>query len=142
MESWIWLIVALFALAIEVATPAALISIWFAIGAVFAYGASLLDLGLTVEILVFIIMSIVSFVGVRPFVLKFFTHKTVRTNADRYIGKQTKIVEDVLSDKWGAVILDGIRWSVREVNHGELTKGTLIEVVALEGAKLVVKQVL
>ena len=142
MESWIWLIVALVTLALEVATPAALISIWFSIGALFAYVAALLNLGLLVEILVFIIMSVVSFLGVRPFVLKYLTHKPVGTNADRFIGVQTRIVDEVLSDKWGSITLEGIRWSVREVKHGVLEKGTLVEVVALEGAKLVVKQVL
>lgn len=142
MESWFWLIVALVTLTIEVATPAALISIWFTIGALFAYGASILNLGLALEIIVFIAMSVLSFFGVRPFVLKFLKHKPIRTNADRYIGIQTRIIEDVYSDKWGAVTLEGIRWSVRDVNRGMLTKGTLIEVVALEGAKLVVKQVL
>lgn len=142
MESWIWLIVALVLLAVEVATPASLISIWFSVGALFAYIAALLNLGITVEIIVFIIMSVVTFFGLRPFVLKYFNHKPTRTNADRFIGVQTRIVEDVLSDKWGAITLEGIRWSVREVKHGVLEKGTLVEVVALEGAKLVVKQVL
>lgn len=142
MESWIWLIVALVLLGIEVATPASLISIWFTVGALFAYVAALLNLGVTVEISVFIIMSVLSFVGLRPFVLKYFYHKPTRTNADRFIGVQTRIVEEVLSDKWGAITLEGIRWSVRDVKHGVLEKGTLVEVVALEGAKLVVKQVL
>ncbi len=141
MESWVWLIVALVTFALEVATPASLISIWFSVGALFAYGAALLNLGIFVEFSVFIIMSILAFLGLRPFVLKFFAHKTIKTNADRFIGVQTKLTEEVFSDKWGAVILEGIRWSVREVKHGNLSKDTLIEVVALEGAKLVVKQV-
>jgi len=142
MESWVWLIVALATFALEAATPASLISIWFSIGALFAYIAALLNLGILVEISVFIIMSLVSFVLVRPFVLKYLTHKPIRTNADRFIGVQTKLIEEVLSDKWGAVQLEGIRWSVREVKHGNLPVETLVEVVALEGAKLVVKQVL
>lgn len=142
MESWVWLIVALATFALEAATPASLISIWFSIGALFAYVAALLNLGILVEISVFIFMSLVSFVLVRPFVLKYLTHKPVRTNADRFIGVQTKLIEEVLSDKWGAVQLEGIRWSVREVKHGNLPVDTLVEVVALEGAKLVVKQVL
>lgn len=141
MESWMWLIIALATLALEVATPASLVSIWFSVGALFAFFAALLNLGIAVEIAVFIIMSIVSFVLLRPFVLKYISHKPIRTNADRFIGVQTKIVEDVYSDKWGAVILDGIRWSVRDVKHGDIAKDTLVEVVALEGAKLVVKQV-
>jgi membrane protein implicated in regulation of membrane protease activity len=73
--------------------------------------------------------------------LKYFVKKPFKTNADRFIGVQTKIVEEVFSDKWGAVTLEGIRWSVREVKHVVLEKDTLVEVVALEGAKLVVKQV-
>jgi membrane protein implicated in regulation of membrane protease activity len=141
MESWIWLIVALATLAIEVATPASLVSIWFSVGALFAYIAALLNLGVFVEISVFIVMSFVFFIGMRPFVLKYFVKKPFKTNADRFIGVQTKIVEEVFSDKWGAVTLEGIRWSVREVKHGVLAKDTLVEVVALEGSKLVVKQV-
>ena len=141
MESWVWLIVALVTFALEVATPASLISIWFSVGALFAYGAALLNLGMFAEFSVFILMSIVAFVGLRPLVLKFFAHKPIRTNADRSIGVRTKLTEEVLSDKWGAVVLEGIRWSVREAKHGNLSKDTLIEVVALEGAKLVVKQV-
>jgi len=142
MESWVWLIVAMVTFALEAATPASLISIWFSIGALFAYGAALLNFGLFGEIGVFIVMSLVSFIGVRPFVLKFLTHKPTRMNADRFIGVQTKLIEEVLSDKWGAVQLEGIRWSVREVKRGNLPVDTLVEVVALEGAKLVVKQVL
>lgn len=142
MESWVWLIVALVTFAIEAATPASLISIWFSIGALFAYVAALLNLGILVEISVFIVMSLVSFMAVRPFVLKYLSHKPIHTNADRFIGVQTKLIEAVLSDKWGAVQLEGIRWSVRDVKRGNLPVDTLIEVVALEGAKLVVKQVL
>lgn len=142
MESWVWLIVALVTFALEAATPASLISIWFSIGALFAYVAALLNLGILVEISVFIVMSLVSFMAVRPFVLKYLSHKPIHTNADRLIGVQTKLIEEILSDKWGAVKLEGIRWSVRDVKRGNLPLDTLIEVVALEGAKLVVKQVL
>ena len=141
MESWFWLIIALVALIVEITSVGSLISIWFALGALLAFVAALLGLGWPVEIIFFIFGTIVSIIGLRPFVLKFIQPSTINTNADRLIGKQTKITETVLPDRWGAIVLNGIRYSVKDANDQTLELDTDVEVIALDGAKLVVKAI-
>jgi membrane protein implicated in regulation of membrane protease activity len=141
MESWFWLIIALVALIVEITSVGSLISIWFALGALLAFIAALLGLGWPVEIIFFIFGTIVSIIGLRPFVLKFIQPNTTNTNADRLIGKKTKITETVLPDHWGAIVLNGIRYSAKNLEEQTLEVDTEVEVVALEGAKLVVKAI-
>lgn len=142
METWIWLIVALATLVFEFVTMGNLVSIWFSVGALAAYLVSFLNPGIVVEIVVFLGVSLLAFASLRPFALKYLTPKPTRTNADRLIGMRTKLVEEIYPDKWGAVTLEGIRWSCLDENRQGIPKDSLVEVVALEGAKLVVRQVL
>lgn len=141
MDTWIWLIVALATLMIEFATMGHLVSIWFSVGALAAYLVSFLQPGLGIEIIVFIGVSLLAYASLRPFVLKYLTPKQTNTNADRLIGKRTKLVEEIYPDKWGAVILEGIRWSCLDEKRQGIPKDSLVEVVAFEGAKAVVRQV-
>lgn len=141
MESWFWLVVALIALIAEVTSVGSLISIWFAVGAVLAFLAASLNLGWPVEILFFLFGTILSIVGLRPFVLKYIKPSTTNTNVDRLIGKRTTVVDAIKPDQWGSIVLNGIRYSVKEVNDRAVKKDSLVEVVALDGAKLVVKAV-
>ena len=141
MEAWIWLIVALATLVIEFATMGQLVSIWFSVGALAAYLVSFLSPGFGIELVVFIVVSLLAFAGLRPFALKYLTPKPTRTNADRLIGMRTKLVEEIYPDKWGAVILEGIRWSCLDEKRQGIPKDSLVEVVAFEGAKAVVRQV-
>ena len=141
MEAWIWLIVALATLVVEFATMGQLVSIWFSVGALAAYLVSFLNPGFGIELVVFIGVSLLAFAALRPFALKYLTPKPTNTNADRLIGKRTKLVEEIYPDKWGAVILEGIRWSCLDEKRQGIPKDSLVEVVAFEGAKAVVRQV-
>ena len=141
MEAWIWLIVALATLVIEFITMGNLVSIWFSVGALAAYLVSFLNPGFALELVVFIVVSLAAFAGLRPFTLKYLTPKLTRTNADRLIGMRTVLIEEIYPDKWGAVTLEGIRWSCLDEKRQGIPKDTLVEVVALEGAKVVVRQV-
>lgn len=141
MEAWIWLIVALATLVIEFITLGNLVSIWFSVGALAAYLVAFLNPGFGLELVVFIVVSLVAFAALRPFALKYLTPKLYRTNADRLIGMRTKLIEEIYPDKWGAVTLEGIRWSCLDEKHQGIPKDSLVEVVALEGAKVVVRQV-
>jgi len=142
MESWFWLMIALVALIAEISSVGSLVSIWFAVGALLAFVAATLGLGWPVEIIFFIFGTIISIIGLRPFVLKFIKPSTTNTNVDRLIGKKTKIIEAVRPDQWGAIVLNGIRYSVKDIEDNPLEVNTEVEVVALDGAKLVVQAVL
>jgi membrane protein implicated in regulation of membrane protease activity len=141
MEQWLWVIILVGTLIVEVVTFGNLISVWFSIGALAAYFAYVFGLSFPIQLTVFIIVSILSLLAVRPLAANYFRGNIVATNADRIIGQHTTLVKAVKSNEWGEVNVYGTVWSVAELNNRPLDTGTVVEVVAIEGAKLIVKKV-
>jgi membrane protein implicated in regulation of membrane protease activity len=141
MNLYIWLFVALVAFIVEMATPSALLTIWFTIGASFAALLTYLDFNFFIQIIGFILVSSLSFVFLRPFLVKLVKVKATNTNADRLIGTEVTLTESLSSEKWGAVEIAGLRYSVSCTHPTNLEKGTLVKVVALKGARLIVEKV-
>jgi membrane protein implicated in regulation of membrane protease activity len=141
MEQWLWVIILVGTLIVEVVTFGNLISVWFSIGALAAYFAYLMGLSFPVQLAVFIVVSILSLLAVRPLAANYFRGNIVATNADRIIGQHTTLVKAVKSNEWGEVNVYGTVWSVAELSNRPLDAGTIVEVVAIEGAKLIVKKV-
>jgi membrane protein implicated in regulation of membrane protease activity len=141
MEQWLWVIILVGTLIVEVVTFGNLISVWFSIGALAAYFAFLVGLGFPIQLTVFVVVSILSLLAVRPLAANYFRGNIVATNADRIIGQHTTLVKAVKSNEWGEVNVYGTVWSVAELNNRPLDIGTVVEVVAIEGAKLIVKKV-
>jgi membrane protein implicated in regulation of membrane protease activity len=141
MEQWLWVIILVGTLIVEVVTFGNLISVWFSIGALAAYFAFLMGLGFPIQLTVFIVVSILSLLAVRPLAANYFRGNIVATNADRIIGQHTTLVKAVKSNEWGEVNVYGTVWSVAELSNHPLDAGTIVEVVAIEGAKLIVKKV-
>jgi membrane protein implicated in regulation of membrane protease activity len=141
MEQWLWVIILVGTLIVEVVTFGNLISVWFSIGALAAYFAFLVGLGFPIQLTVFMVVSILSLLAVRPLAANYFRGNIVATNADRIIGQHTTLVKAVKSNEWGEVNVYGTVWSVAELNNRPLDIGTVVEVVAIEGAKLIVKKV-
>ncbi len=140
MTHWFWIIIALLTLAVEIITVGTLVSIWFSIGAVAAYIAAQLNLTFEMQLLIFLAVSVLAFLTIRPIAKRFLSTKQQPTNADRYIGQHVTVTEAVSSEKWGAVMIQGVRWSIREVNGHPVQVGETVEIIALEGAKLLVKK--
>ena len=140
MEYWIWLLLALLAFVLELATPSALISIWFSVGALFAALSAYVYPNFTFELTVFMGVSALSFAYFRPIFSKVFKINKQATNADRLIGYEGRLSEEVTPEKWGALNVSGIRYSVISEDNKTLKKDTWVKVVALAGAKLVVKE--
>jgi membrane protein implicated in regulation of membrane protease activity len=141
MEQWLWVIILVGTLIVEVITFGNLVSVWFSIGALAAYFAYLLGLSFPVQLTVFVVVSILALLAVRPLAANYFRGNIVATNADRIIGQHTTLVKAVKSNEWGEVNVYGTVWSVAELSNRPLDAGTVVEVVAIEGAKLIVKKV-
>lgn len=141
MTTWFWIIIALATLGLEIITVGTLVSIWFSIGAVAAYLAALMDLVFEVQLLVFLVVSVLAFITIRPLAKRFLSAKQQPTNADRYIGQRVTVTERATSEQWGAAVIQGVRWSLREVDGKTVEVGESVDIIALEGAKLLVKKV-
>lgn len=96
---------------IEALTPQ-LVSIWFALGSLVAFVAAIFGLPLWLQIVIFILISILALLATRPLAKRLLNKKIEPTNADRLIGKIGYILEPVDNFKeQGRVQIDGQDWS-------------------------------
>lgn len=141
MMLYIWLVLAI-ALAITEAVTAGLTTIWFSLGAL----ASLLLVlcgvhNITVQIVVFVLVSSVSLIATRPLVKKYINKKVQPTNADRCIGKEAFVTEEInnILSK-GAVKINGIEWSARSEDDSVIENGVKVKIISIDGVKVIVKK--
>ncbi|MCL2337528.1 MAG: NfeD family protein [Firmicutes bacterium] len=142
MQMWeIWLIIAGICLLLEIFTTGILI-FWFAIGALFAAATSFFADSLVIQTFVFVIVSTILLFLTRPMVNRYIKTKNVHTNAFAAINKKGIVTVDIdptLST--GQVKIDGEIWTARAEKDTLITKGTNIEVVRIDGVKVIVKPI-
>ena len=137
----LWGIVIVTSLAVEILTTGSMASIWFTIGAIASLLLALMGVNQIIQITTFVVLSVLTLVFLRPVAAKYLRGNVVATNTDRVIGRSVKVTKAITADEWGEVLVDGVRWSAIEVeNHGiEIDKR--VRVLAVEGAKLIVKKI-
>lgn len=137
--SLIWIISIIVFLALEAATSY-LVSIWFAGGAVAALLCSVFSENLSLQILVFLVVSLLCVAFVRNIAMKFFKKASIKTNTDRLIGEIAVVKETVDNLKnTGIVVINGIEWKVKSEESLIIEENQKVEITAIEGVKLVVK---
>ena len=134
----IWLIAAGIFFIIEIATVGFLI-FWLGIGALFAMVTSLFTDTIIIQTAVFVISSSILIPLTKPLVNKYFDDgKSLPTNAYGLIGKKGLVIVDINTlDSTGQVKVNGEVWSAKADTN--ITKGTEIEVIKIDGVKLIVK---
>ena len=90
----------------------------------------------------FLVVSILSMLAIRPIARKYLNSKIEPTNADRIIGAEVKVTEaiDNLMAQ-GAVNISGMTWSARSESEEPIPVGTLVRVLRIEGVKVYVEVV-
>ncbi len=141
MEPVIWLILLVVLLVIEIITLG-LSTIWFAGGAVVAFIAALLGAPTAVQVILFLIVSILLLVFTRPVAVKYLNRTRVRTNVESLIGKKAVVSETIDNMKSaGHVTVNGLEWMARSQDDGEIIeKEEIIRIVRVEGVKLIVER--
>lgn len=140
MEAIYWLIGLAVLLVIEIITLG-LTTIWFAAGALVAFIAALIGMNVFVQILLFLIVSILLLYFTRPVAVKYFNSKRVKTNYESLIGKEAKVLERIDNfNATGTALLDGQEWTARAFDDNEIIEeGTKVIVVKISGVKLIVE---
>lgn len=135
----VWLILLLAFAALEGITVG-LTSIWFAAGALAALIAALLHGPLWLQIALFLVVSILCLLAVRPLARKYVNTQAQPTNADRVIGAEARVTEDIdnIQGK-GAVSVGGIIWTARSDSDEVIPAGSLVRVLRIEGVKVFVE---
>lgn len=138
-EVLFWL-VALIVFAVAEAATVGLVSIWFAGGALVALITASLGGQIWLQVVLFLVVSVVMLALLRPFVRKFSTPHRTKTNADRHVGATALVTEEIDNLKeTGAVRLDGVTWTARSETGQSIPVGTLIRVERISGVKVYVK---
>ena len=136
---WIGIIVA--AVAVE-ATTEQLISIWFVPGAVIATVLDAFSADILIQVLVFLVISIVGILFFRRLVTSKMNVKETKTNVDAIVGEKCIVTERVDTFAGcGQVKVKGQVWSARGANDEDAFEiGDTLQVIAIEGVKLICKK--
>ena len=136
--SLFWL-VAMVLFGVLEAVTVGLTSIWFALGALGALAAAAASAPVIVQIVVFLGVSFLALLLVRPLAQRFVNDRKVATNADRVIGREAVVTEDIdnIQGK-GRVSISGADWTARTEDEQPIPAGSMVRVLRIEGVKVIV----
>ncbi len=136
-----WLAVLVVLVVIELVTMG-LTTIWFAGGALAAAIVSLLRAPFSLQVILFLAVSVVLLFFTRPLAVKYFNKDRIRTNAESLVGRQAIVISEIDNlQGTGQVNVGGMEWSARTKEDGvTLPVGTVATVLAINGVKLVVEE--
>ncbi len=134
----VWSVAIVLFLVLEAVTVG-IVSIWFALGSICALISALLGAPTWLQIVWFVVISVVTLLLTRPIVKKYVNGRKQATNADRVIGMQATVREAINNlAAEGVVLCDGKEWSARSISGELIPAGTVVTVEAIEGVKLMV----
>ena len=134
-----WLIVMAVLLVIEGLVPG-LVTIWFALGALAAMVGAIGGLVMPAQVVVFLLVSVGTLIATRPLVRKYVNGRAQRTNADRILGQECVVTEQIDNlAGTGEVLIGGIRWTARSSDQTIIPPETHVVVEKIEGVKAIVK---
>ena len=138
MSPLYWLLAVGVLLVLEMLTLG-LTTIWFAGGAFVAFLASLCHASVPVQIICFLVVSIILLVFTRPIAEKYFNKNREKTNVDSLIGKEGIVKQEINNlEAQGVVKLSGMEWSARSADDSKIAAGEKVLVQSIDGVKLIV----
>ena len=136
--AYVWLALAIVMGIVEGATYA-LVSVWFAGGAVAAFAAALLDAGIPAQLGIFVVVSAILLACLRPLARRR-AAAPERTNADRILGMEAIVTEAIDNvSAAGAVRVAGVEWSARSQDGSPIAVGTRVKILRISGVKVYVE---
>lgn len=134
---WLWLFIFVILLIIEGLTFN-LITVWFAVGALGAFVSTYVTNDIIIQCLVFAVVTTVSLIMTRPLVKKLLKgREPIKTNLDLVVGATGIVEDEINSDAMGRVTVLGKNWLAK--SDKTIKVGSKVEILAIEGAKLIVK---
>lgn len=145
MEAYLWIIwLSIFVLAIIIeAITSDLTSIWFAGGAMIALIISFIPgVAWWIQVIVFIVISTVMILGLRPLAKKLLKTNITYSNIDEMAGKKGIMLKGYDELNHGEVKINDVVWTAIGADESKaIPQGTKVVVVAVNGNKLIVRPV-
>lgn len=135
-----WIVVFVLICLLELATHQ-LVAIWFAAGSLVCVFLSYFEYPLYVQLIVFIVVSCVTLLLLRPYAIKKVNVEVIKTNIHEAIDKKAIVIADFdPMTREGRVQLEGMDWAARSIDDKLLKKDDKVVVKAIEGVKFIVKR--
>ena len=137
--AWLGLMVAF--MVVEGITVA-LVSVWFAVGALVSLLVSAFGGPLWLQIVLFLVVSGLCLGLVRPLARKYFNRDRTRTNVESVAGTSGIVTEEIDNiQATGHVKLGAVVWSARSTSGQAIPEGTMVRADRVEGVKVFVTPV-
>lgn len=138
MEIWIWVGLIVLALVVEFSTPE-LVSIWFACGALVALILAAFAVPFWIQALVFVAISLVLLLSLRKILAKFLKAEDQKTNADSFVGKSFKLIQEIKDGEDGKIKINDVEWKVFSEDGKDYQVGNKVIVIKIVGNRLIIK---
>jgi membrane protein implicated in regulation of membrane protease activity len=139
---WIWLATAVFCALGELAAPGTFFVLSFALGAVLAFAAALLDASLAVQWVAFVAGSGVALVLLVPFGRRMARQESdeAQEGATRWVGRIGVVLDEIPAahNDTGRVRVERDTWRAETDSSEAIPQGSEVEVIAVRGTRLVV----
>ena len=138
---WLWLSLIVAFILVEAVTYQ-LVCIWFAFGSIGALIVAFFTDSVTVQVTVFVIVSAIMLLCLRPFARKGLSPKGLKTNVEELVGKEVFVTESIrnLQSK-GRGKVNGMEWALRSSDGKDIDEGKTVVIEKVEGVKLIVKEI-
>ena len=141
IPSAVWLILLVILVAGEAITVG-LTFFWFAVGAMGGLLTAVLGGEIWLQVVVFLLLSAVTLILVRPAAAKLLTPGISPTNADRVLSQIALVTEEINNiAETGQVKLFGQVWTARSENGDVIPVQSRVRILRIEGVKVFVKAV-
>lgn len=137
-----WVIISILCLILELSSGDFFI-LCFAIGAAVSAVVAGCGASLTVQIIVFAVISALSLLLVRPALIRKL-HKPNRerlSNAEAMIGQQGRVSEPIEAGGYGRVAIDGDDWKAKSADGSAIAENVHVRVVKMDSIILTVEPV-
>ena len=136
----IWLGIFIVSIILE-AESAQVVSVWFAIGAVFALIFTFIPkIPFYVEIIVFFGISILCLILFRPLVKKMLMKGMPKEEFENIVGKRGQVVSEIKDDRLIEVKIDGIIWRALTGDNEKYEIDDFVVVKDIKGNKLIIEK--
>lgn len=136
---WAWLVLAIIFTIAEIFTVGFFL-VCFGVGALAAALAGFLGFGPLLQFGVFLIMSSVALVSVRPLANRFSNQDSRQIGLDRLLGQEGIVLETIDPNVGrGVVRVDHERWSADSFDDTPIMSGVRVVVMGIDGAHLKVR---
>lgn len=144
IQPWhVWIVIALVCIILEIFTAGFAVAC-FSAGALVAALGCALGLSLIWQVVIFAVVTFLTFVYVRPILIKLFFKKDSgqKTNADALIGRRGRVSVRIDPAKGeGRVAIDGDDWKAVSEDGSTIEKGEEVEVKKIDSIILTVTKI-